>query len=402
MILKLNLIKGRGTKKVMMNKRINIKRVAGCFLTTVIMATSITGCGKNNKDKVEDAAVKELSGEIPEASKDGCIFKAEAVDGILKDGESVKYLDYVGGKIRVVASNSEEKVRYISFNEDGSDVQSVDIPIDGENLFAYYAADEEGNLYAHIDRFTIKDDVDPEEQEGVAHAGYEDDSFVEEEDPEAAGSASMSASVDEGPASGSYERLEYAVAKFDSTGKEVFKNDISKEFSVDDMYSGIYSMHWIKGYGLVFNTSRGIEKYDEKAGFSVIIDISEINKFSDTVVMLFEGAGDKLILQSYKDNVGSEYRPVDLEHKKVGEPYKGFDSEKFYTFSGGEGYDIYANDERVIYGFDSKEDKLVEVLDLKNSEIDGFVDPIVAVNDKEFFAIIPGIDGIMKLTEAEE
>ena len=378
-----------------MKKRIYAKKVAGSLLATVIFATTISGCGKNKTDERGDAK------ELPEAVQDAVqevskesSFKLESMDGIIGEGEEVKYLDYVEGQIKIVSSKEDGKLKYISFNEDGSGVKTVDLPIDGKDMFGHYAADDEGNIYVLCNRFTIEEDVDPEEQEGVAHAGFEDEELEESEN------ASEEASMSSG--AGTFERLEYSIAKYDSTGKETFKTDISKEFPEDDMGTGIYSIHWVKNYGLVLNTSRGILKYDDKAGISTILDDAAVKEFSDTAIMMWKGADNKLFVSGYKGENGCEYRQVDLENKKVSEPYAAFDKEKYYTISGGEGYDLYANDERVIYGFDAKSDKLVELIDFQKSGIDGYVSFIVAANDADFYAVIPNVNGISRLTKVTE
>ena len=169
-----------------MRKEYYAKRALSGILSIALCITAFTGCGKK-KDDNPVAKAKEQSKEY--------VFKQESIKGTTEKDESVTCIDKVGDKIKAVIGTKSGSIRCVTFNPDGSDVQSY--VIEGEE---YYSAEEcafdnDGNLYVHL--FTS-----PKEE------GSSEDAVV--------------------------ERTEY-LAKYDNSGNELLKVDVSKELTAEEL-----------------------------------------------------------------------------------------------------------------------------------------------------------------------
>ncbi|MEE3496359.1 MAG: hypothetical protein VZR06_14450, partial [Butyrivibrio sp.] len=395
-----------------MGKRRVAKRVVCLSLASFLFAASLTGCGKKGGDPVEEAKKVDKN----------CIYKQEELEGVLNEGESIGDIGYVGDKVRVITTSENGDVRYISLNTDGSDVQSVDIKLekgsypswcaydkDGSLYMTYYVYDEEDlpilyaedNASAGEASSAASDEGDTAGEgalEGALDAS-QDKAATETTDAESsekkASTEEKSEAEDEGAdtSDGAYDDSFYYLVKIDPTGKELLKFDLSKEFAGEENYCG--QMVMTDKYGLLFETSRGIEKFDDKDGFNIIMAKEEIAKSIGYVSSFGKGANDQLYISYYDDQSEDDVVCLlDLDKKEIGKAVSAFNNGDYVsTFFAGEGYDLYASGRSGIYGYDIKNDKLVKLVDYADSAIGmgtfTSVNRAVAISENEFIADIP-------------
>ena len=247
------------------------KKVVTGILATALCATAFTGCGKKAAD-----GMTVLEEKVPQQADSG-IYKQANLEGITKEGEYLEFFDYESGRVIAVAHGQDGKRRCVSFKPDGSDIKSFDIAGDGNSMSALFTADKDGNLYMQYQEFS-EEKGGAEDEEGVAHAGENDGS------PEANGDgenddASVGDSVpatEEGAEDISYKVSKAFLVKFDTTGKEVLNKDIIDAFSGEETFS-VNGLVWTQKNGLLFNTTKGIMKFDENSGLSTVMEISAIH-----------------------------------------------------------------------------------------------------------------------------
>ncbi|SFU37208.1 ABC transporter substrate-binding protein [Butyrivibrio sp. M55] len=392
-----------------MGKRQFVGRAVSCLLVSVLLATSMTGCGKkkNNGVSLEDAKKIDKN----------CIFKQEDLEGILEPGEEVSVLTSAGDKIKVVANTENGKCRLISFNPDGSDVQSVDVG-SGKDTYVYNCVfDKDGNAYMRVyvgDRDMMygggvesgdSEDASAEEV-SFADSSASDASVA---DTATADASAAETSADEANASedsksegdAPEEGKSYFV-KLDPTGKELAKVDLdqfSKEGAGEDEGFDLYNMMWTEKYGLIGLSEEAIETFDEKNGPQVLIEkkkicgddgwLGNISKLSENELLItyYGGSGED----------GEINAILDLDKKEVGKKLEGFGKYGNYSFfTGGEG-NLYASNEDGIFKYDMNAGKLNKLLDLRDSNIGngGYMwFDAVALSDTEFIANLPGSDDV--------
>ena len=115
---------------------------------------------------------------------------------------------------------------------------------------------------------------------------------------------------------------------------------------------------------------------------------------------LIKGSDDWLYLQGNNNDKARLWK-VDLANGKIGEPSKCFRENKLLFFSRGEGNDLYAAFGDYIYGYDSKEDKITEIANLRDSDIGSGegIDRFTAINEGEFWATIYKDNGEIYLSK---
>ena len=323
--------------KKRMGKSIFLKKVTVSVLAMAVLVSSVTGCGK----KESSADVKSVN-QIEEIDKDH-FFKEEEIKGVIEEGSEDVYLDYVGGKIKCVYLDQAGKYKFVSANTDGTVDKSYEIPVSTNDKHAFFEMDESENLY-------------------MQYSDYESDE--------------------------SDQKTGYYLVKFDNTGKEAGREDLLSDAPANSMFS-IEGVAWTKDNGLIISSSRGVEKYSEQDGLTCIIDPKLLHSFKNGG-RLIKGSDEQLYIHSYNLD-DSRLWKVDLANGKIGEPSKCFgenNADKGLSFSRGEGYGLYAALGNYIYGYDSKEDKITEIANLRDSDI-GFEEGInrfIAVNEGEFWA----------------
>lgn len=365
------------------------KKVVTGILATALCATAFTGCGNKAAD-----GMTVLEEKVPQQADSG-IFKQEKIEGITKDGEYLEFFDLEGGRVITVAHGQDGKRRCVSFKPDGSDIKSFDIAGDGNSMSALFTADKDGNLYMQYQEFA-EEKGGAEDEEGVAHAGENDGSLEAPGDDENddANVGNSAPATEEGAEDISYKVSEAFLVKFDATGKEVLKKDIVDAFSEEENFS-VNGLVWTQKDGLLFNTTKGIMKFDENSGLSSVMECSDFGDSYEGYCTLFKGADNQLFASIYRvDGEGYMCCKVDLDNKKLSDPLGVF-NENYYDFFSGEGYDFFAADTDALYGYDGKSGKAVKVVDFPgsgmNPDVAGIVlNHAVIVSDKEIIADMPG------------
>jgi len=307
-----------------------LKKYICSILTFTLLATAVTGCGKS-KDTgrtINDPLNPEVStvlNDYQTMPKD-YVFKQTNHENILKKDDYVQFLDIVEGKAVSVVLDKDNKYRCILVNTDGSDAQSFDLPIDGKEIPQIICAiDKGGNIYTY------------------------------------------------------YNDNESCLKKFDNTGNEI----LSKTFDFE-----IYDMYCSEKYGLVLNTSRGIETFNDQADFSVVIKIDDaLKNFDSDFFNINKGSNDQFFINMTDSKDVPILAKIDLDNKSFGKTSKSC-SERFYSYDIGTEHDLYTEDYNGIYSYDYESDKMTKLLDFDDSNIDrlNFLDWI-AVSDTELFAV---------------
>ena len=386
-----------------MRKEKFIKQVIGSSLAFILCLTSLTGCGKKN------TAVS-----LEEAKKidKNCIFKQEEYEGIVEKKETVVILERVGDKIKAVTQTEKGKLRCVSFNPDGSDVQSYDIG-PGKNCYVSCGAfDNAGNAYLQLSEVTgsLPSTLD------ASDTASKDDSTSEASEAASAedstSEASASEADDNSDVDGLVEAKEYLV-KLDPSGKELFRQDFSQTDSKEGGEGGspIYEMTWTEKCGLVCLTSSGLQTFDENSGLKMLI---EQKTLGDSIyINSLVKVTDNKVLVTYYDEVnweaGDQYVIIDLENNKPGKPLEGFNKNTQYNFFPGDETNLYVSADNGMFKYDMKSSKLVKILDFRDSSIGSggsmtWIDA-AAVSETEFVTSIPddrtGSSTLVRLTKVK-
>lgn len=310
-----------------------LKRIACCIIVFALGVTSFLGCGNKNSSSVGDSAVSK-SGEVDKEH----VFKQKDLEGIIADGEDIVSADYVNGKIMLAANSKDGKGRCISFNPDGTQLQAFDTGCD----ITACAFDGEGNAYLQcLDKSSGEDKV--------------------------------------------------FLGKFDPTGKELFKADVSEEFSGNSEISGLA---WSEKYGLISCTPNGVQTYDEKNGFGMLVDKKAIDDYA--IIYSFIMLANDRILMIYHVGTSESNVIIDLEKKSADESLNGIsDTEEYSFFTDADG-NLFAVWSDGVYKYDPGSGEMAKLLDFRASNIDsatkyvgGIKRHAVALSDTEFIIDLP-------------
>lgn len=310
-----------------------LKRIACCIIVFALGVTSFLGCGNKNSSSVGDSAVSK-SGEVDKEH----VFKQKDLEGIIADGEDIVSADYVNGKIMLAANSKDGKGRCISFNPDGTQLQAFDTGCD----ITACAFDGEGNAYLQcLDKSSGEDKV--------------------------------------------------FLGKFDPTGKELFKADVSEEFSGNSEISGLA---WSEKYGLISCTPNGVQTYDEKNGFGMLVDKKAIDDYA--IIYSFIMLANDRILMIYHVGTSESNVIIDLEKKSADESLNGIsDTEEYSFFTDADG-NLFAVWSDGVYKYDPGSGEMAKLLDFRASNIDsatkyvgGIKRQAVALNDTDFVIDLP-------------
>lgn len=391
-----------------MGKKRFVGRLVSGMLVSVLLATSLTGCGKKKDNGVSLEEAKKID--------KNCIFKQEDLEGILEPGEGVASLSSVGGKLKLLAQTEKGKTRLITFNPDGSDIQSVDVGSGKDFYVNNCVFDKDGNAYMYCyegDRDALygRDGGSDDSEEAVAEeASSSDGSAADASTTEVSESDSSAAETSaeevepseenkqEGDISG--EAKTYFV-KLDPSGKEIAKVDLaqfaSKDGEGEEEGVSLYGMIWTEKYGIICPAENGIQTFDEKNGPQMMIEKKKICGDDGWIGNLSKLSENELLITYYAGEAedGEVNAILDLDKKEVGKKLEGFGKYSNYQFfTGGDG-SLYASDESGIYKYDMNGGKLNKLADFRDSNIGtgGYMWlETVALSDTEFIVNIPGPD----------
>ncbi len=313
-----------------------LKRIACCIIVFALGVTSFLGCGNKNSSSVGGSAVSE-GGKVDKEH----VFKQKDFEGIIAEGEDIVSADYVNGKIMLATNSKDGNGRCISFNPDGTQLQAFDTGCD----ITACAFDGEGNAYLQcLDKSSGEDKV--------------------------------------------------FLGKFDPTGKELFKADVSEEFSGNSEISGLA---WSEKYGLVSCTPNGIQTYDDKNGFGMLVDKKVIGDYDDygiiySFIML---SGDRLLM-IYHEGTDESNVIIDLEKKTADKALSGISDTLRYSFFTDKAGNLFALWTDGVYKYDPDSGEKNKLLDFRASNIDSATEYVggnkwqaVALSDTDFIIDLP-------------
>lgn len=318
-----------------MRKRNIIGKTTSIILALTLCITSFTGCGKRKITDEDFVNAKKID--------KNCIYKMEDFTGILGEGDSVEALGRSGDRIVAICKAGTGGFKYISFNSDRSDVKSSDIEGGKDDFIEAPTFDDEGNAYLIYRESKGEDDV--------ANA------FLE---------------------------------KIDPAGNVVYKFDISNEFSEDPFF--IRSLEWSDKYGLLCGTPEGIQTYDEQNGLKVLAD-KKLMSGMDAILSIVELPDNKLFVYYYDSNYKELFVTIDVDNMKAEKKLQDSKDGYYELFFDDKDGNIYTENSYGIYKYDNEADKLIKLLDYRDSSI--VYDDIgkirwvgcVALNEKEI--IVP-------------
>ena len=293
-----------------MRKRNIIGKTTSIILALTLCITSFTGCGKRKITDEDFANAKQID--------KNCIFKQEDFTGILGEGDTVKALGRSGDKIAAVCQTVSGEYKYISFNPDGSDVQTGNIGGKEDDYITATAFDNEGNAYLIYHEFKGEDAIA--------------DAFIE---------------------------------KIDPTGNAVYKIDITKEVTDDPSF--IRCLGWSDKYGLLCGTTAGIQTCDEQNGLKVLAD-KKLFGGMEAITSVVELPDNKLFVGYFDSDYNDFFVAVDADNNKADKKLADSKDSYYKLFNDKDG-NIYAEDSYGIYKYDNEADKFNKILDYRDSSI---------------------------------
>ena len=302
-----------------------------CAFALVLCVSTITGCGKNKN------AVAGIAGSETAQNGKEYIYEMEKLDGILLEGEALNSLVYVNGKVRGIGAIGGRKLRCISFNPDGTDVQAFYIDSDKDFRQDRAVFDDEGNLYIKV------------RERSQAEGEEDSEDFSSEE--------------------------KYYLLKFDSTGKELYRTDLSEKFSKGA--ENIDLMSYSNKYGLILVMDQGVMTYDETNGYNkikpkFISNLRSVVKLSDTQLLLQYDSGG--LLEQFDLDTKEVKRDL-IKRMRDNTAYKYFQCAD----------NVYMSNDEGVYSLDTDSFKIEKLLDYNLSQISNLlISEIVAIEGDEF------------------
>lgn len=339
-------------------KRKGLLKKTGAIALSMVMAIGmLAGCGKE-KSGLDDSILKEAAS----GSKD-YVFKIEDM-GVDIDGNNISTVKIAGDKVYAVDYYGADGkgVAVNSFGYDGSGLNTVYLPNSNGESYSRFNFDKDGNIYALLEIYHWEDDDEMQVSYDYSTEMY--DSSQEER---------------------------YLV-KYDAQGNMLYKYDINKDLAEGD-YLQIYGMVYSEKYGLLLNDGRGIEKFDENNGFTLVYDTSKSTEYKDSYLELYQGFNGNIFLAGY-GNDGYLIAPIDVEKGEIGQKSAALERYNSMTVFEGNGYDLYISTESAIYGYDFKADKITKLLDYVDSDLSATysISAAAAISDTEFLAVLPDFE----------
>lgn len=399
-----------------------------CLSLAVTTAFSFTGCGKKNQDD-------DILNQASKASKE-YVFAQNTLD-ISDKATDINRIAYVGDKVYASTYGSGQEVYIFSFNSDGSDINTIKIPLKDDENLSYISYDADGNIYGieYIYHWNDYEDIDDDHDEASdessdessdASSGDSSDSndinddgqmhiFASEDASVEGGNGDETAGASDSGAEETSEEIEGEIdtdpeapgidgnynyegsdeeiyfVKYDNTGKLLEKIDLNKECGEGGTITVNSLVVTDEGKAL-FSVENGIISYTKDKGFKKILD-STSNSRRYNYYQLYKGFKNQIFVSYYGDNHIC-LCTFDPDSGVMGEPSSTINTYQEYSFFGGNGYDLYVSDNVGIYGFDLASDSLTKLLDYTDSDIEitGSISSCVAISDGEFVASLQDAD----------
>ncbi|RKM57055.1 carbohydrate ABC transporter substrate-binding protein [Butyrivibrio sp. X503] len=373
-------------------KRI-FKRGLSFAMAFSMAASVLVGCG-NSKKKEE--SILQTQGTV---SKEN-VYKTEklSLDGVNFEGAQVKALNAIGDKIYLAAFYEDEKTQILSFNPDGSGLETVDIPVKKGEEFESISFLPDGGFYAY--KTVRKGD----EASGAADASGEAASEDASTSDASTDSASTEGSSDELISISDMidlKNLDMYIEQYDNKGTLVESYDCaSNTLEIPDF--NIFNIVVTDDGNVFVSSSGGILGFSFDTGLKTVIDtLKSDSGYCGCYFRLCKGTDGKIFAYDYASN--TNVYVLDTSKGELSEPIESLSKlNEFGTaFFAGSGYELYVSTNDAIYGYDENTNETTKLVDNLDSglEVDSGINTIAGIGDKDMIAAIPGFDKIYELVK---
>ncbi|RKM62708.1 hypothetical protein D6856_00865 [Butyrivibrio sp. XB500-5] len=350
-----------------------LKRGLSFAMVFSMAASVLVGCGNSKKKNEESVLQKESSG-----SKE-YVYKTEDInlDGIDFEGANICGLKSVGDKIELVATYKDGNAKVVTFNPDGTDVQSSDFSINKDEELSYVTIDNDGGFYAL--------------REAPKGGDASSEASTDEDLPTASDKFSV-------------ENKDLFIEQYDASGKVV------NSFACPDKSAGGYNFNVfnlaISGDGKLYVAdTEGIQEVSFDGGLKTVIDTQKSDSpYKESYFRIYDGKDNQIYAYDFggTDNV-FKFDPAKGE---LSEPLEELNEVTDFgiSFFGGAGYDLYISTGEAIYGYSAEKKEAVKLINYIDSaiELDSGISTMTAVGDGEIVGAIPGFDykySLVRLTK---
>lgn len=330
-----------------------------------LMLIGLWGCGKKAVDNSSDAI----------ASKD-YVYKVEVLDDIFKENQWVDRLAGSGDKIFAYCFDWDEEtgksvLMLYQLKNDGTLEKEYAIPVEDNCSYRDITLDEEGNIYCIVN-------------ESQEQASGETDPETGEEMVE-------------------YTNLYYLV-KMNLQGERIFNVNLNEipeiaSLGVENEYFYIGEMIFNSKKGIYISAMGQLARFDLECNYKGMMEES---KWEELSAGNFVPLNDGRMAAYFYEEDGIKLATVDLEQGTIGEKYKIPGRSYDFSYYPGIGYDLYMTDANGLYGYNIGDADKTLLMNYIDSDIDSYnVYNIVAINEKQFFALCDGENVPAKFTKVD-
>lgn len=345
-------------KKVFRKKQL----IQGLILITAM--SGLWGCGKKNADNSATTV----------ASKD-YVYKVESMESVFDENKRVDRLLRAGDDVFAYGFDWEDEtgnstLMLYQLKDDGTLENEYAIPVGENSSFRNITMDDEGYIYCVVNESQeVPGETDPE-------TGEEMVDYIER----------------------------YYLTKMDLQGERIFNVDLNEipEFQAleeENEYFYIGEMIFDKSKGIYINVLGQLARFDLECNFKGMMEERKWNELSSgNFVPLNDG---RMAAYFYEDD-GMQVAVVDLEQGTIGEKYKIPGRAYDFSYYAGIGYDLYMTDSNGLYGYNIGDEDKTLLMNYIDSDINSYnVYNVVAVNDKQFFALCDGENVPARFTKVD-
>lgn len=441
-------------------KRIYLKRILSVSLAAV-MVLNIFGCGCGKKNKTETSDEEAGHDATAYVFKETPIkLTADAAD-LSNISALGKYGDKVYALLNTVGDDGSNKSILYTFDKDGSNVATIDIPVTdnlsvsnialasdgtiytvetqfagmsggfgdftfGEDGMGYIeggdaieiGGDDSGEVTEEIDQYsgedsdaeaTDADEATTESSETTTDSS-EEPAASETTDADAATTENTDGVVIDGSEISAEDIVggdvsetdKYYMVKHDSTGAEIWRNEID---STTDSYFYVNSFLLADDNTIVTSDTNGIHKYNAEDGTKtsdINLDSIEDSDYGVSLMVYALGDGNFGAINA----ASAEFYKLDLGAGTIS-TVEGAENPFYdYTFYSGAGsHDFFAVGSEGVYTYNMGDQNVSMILNFVDSDINTYgLSNLVALSDTELVALIPSDDsgfGLSYLTKVD-
>jgi len=321
----------------MMRRKKYVSKFSMCLASVMAFTTLLAGCGKSESTKTSTDGTRDYDH----------VYKQEEFD--LGDVDTTDYysLGYSCGYY--ILSGTQ-------YNEDTNSYTAFVFNKDKENEYAYNIEFVSGETSEYINETTV--DGEGNLYALVNKTSYDDTGAIQSDD--------------------------YFIRKYDTSGEQLFESQINDS---DDSENSVYfsTIHFATGKGVVVSSDESVRLYNSEDG-SLLGRVDTTDYISGDIVL---DDGRVILMTSGENQTGYSYVEVDFDSKKLGSDLAfPSDIDNLYSRKAGINYDIIANSDDGIYGYNIGDDSITLICSYIDSDIepDSYND-FVEYSETELLAI---------------